>query len=153
MLLKKKKKKWKTAQNDHIDNFSFACWFYLEFSILALFYQPLVTMNSKKLIEVAGFRLIQRGAKKRRVKFTGTMVMKRVRVILWVKIPGYLATLGHGASVESAGKWRQKRNVCAVKKWSHFDISTYMVTKDWQRKIMFQKNLMSYMPSFPQTSF
>ena len=25
----------------------------------------------------------------------------KVRVILWVKIPGYLATLGHGASVES----------------------------------------------------
>ena len=51
-----KKKKWKTAQNDHIDNFSFACWFYLEFSILPLFYQPLVKMNSKKLIEVAGFQ-------------------------------------------------------------------------------------------------
>ena len=54
MLLKKKK--WKTAQYDHIDNFSFACWCFLEFSILPLFYQPLVKMNSKKLIQVAGFQ-------------------------------------------------------------------------------------------------
>ena len=81
----------------------------------------------------------QRGAKQCRVKFTEKMVMNKVTVILWVKIPGYLATLGHGASVESAAKCRQKRNVCAVKKWSEFDISTYMVTTDWQWKILFQK--------------
>ena len=38
-----------------------------------------------------------RGAKKHRVIFTKTAVTGKVRV----KIPGYLATLGHGASVES----------------------------------------------------
>ena len=58
------------------------------------------------------------------------MVMKKLRVILWVKIPGNLATLGHGESVESAAKCRKKKNVCPVKKWSQFNISTYMVTKD-----------------------
>ena len=42
-----------------------------------------------------------RGAKKHRVIFTKTAVTRKVRVILWVKILGYLATLGHGASVES----------------------------------------------------
>ena len=84
-------------------------------------------MNSKKLIQV--YNLSQRGAKKDRVKFTETMVMRKVRVILWVKIAGYLVTLGDGASVESAVKCRQKRNVCAVKKWSQFNISTYMVSK------------------------
>ena len=68
------------------------------------------------------------------MKFTETMVMKKVRVILWVKNPG---------KVESAAKCRQKRNFCAVKKWSQFDISTYMKTKDWQWKILFQKNYMS----------
>ena len=56
--------------------------------------------------------------------------MKKLRVILWVKIPGNLATLGHGESVESAAKCRKKKNVCPVKKWSQFNISTYMVTKD-----------------------
>ena len=79
--------------------------------------------------------------------------MRKVRVKLWVKIPGYLVTLGNGASVESAAKCLQKRNVCAVKKWSQFDISTYMVTKDQLLKILLQKNLVSYMPSFPQSSF
>ena len=72
----------------------------------------------------------QSGAKKHRVKFTETMVMRKVSVILWFKISGYLATLGHGASVESAAKYRQKWIVCAVKKWSQFAILTYMVTKD-----------------------
>ena len=107
-------------------------------------------MNLNKLIEVPGFRCEPERAKKRKVKLTETMVMKKVRVILWVKIPGYLVTLGHGARVENADN---KRNVCAVKKWNQFDISTYVVTKDWQWKILFQKNLMSQMPSFPQTSF
>ena len=74
----------------------------------------------------------QKGAKKRKVKFTETMVMKKVRVILRVKTPGYLVTLRHGARVESADKCRHKRNVYAVKKWNQFDISTYVATKDWR---------------------
>ena len=67
--------------------------------------------------------------------------MKKVRVILWVKILGYLAIVGHGPSVESAAKCRQKRNVCAVKKWSQFDVSTYMVTKIGSGKYCFRKIL------------
>ena len=46
----------KTTQNELTDNFSFACLFCLEFSNSSIFYQPLVKMNSKKLIEVAGFQ-------------------------------------------------------------------------------------------------
>ena len=73
--------------------------------------------------------LSQSGAKKWRVRFTETMVMRKVRVILWVKIPVYLATPRYGASVESAAKCRQKSNVCTAKKWSQFNILTYMATK------------------------
>ena len=46
----------KTAQNKHVNNFSFVRQFYLEFSNLSHFYQSLVKMSSKKLIEVAGFQ-------------------------------------------------------------------------------------------------
>ena len=86
-----------------------------EFCNLSLFYQPLVQMSSKKLTEVAGFQFELETAKKCRVKFTETTLMRKVRMILWIKVPRYLVALGHDASVESAAKCWQKRNVCAVK--------------------------------------
>ena len=107
-------------------------------------------MNLNKLIEVPGFRCEPERSEETQGETHRDNGDEKVRVILWVKIPGYLVTLGHGARVENADN---KRNVCAVKKWNQFDISTYVVTKDWQWKILFQKNLMSQMPSFPQTSF
>ena len=90
---------------------------------------------------------------RRRVKFTETTLTRKVRVILWIKIPGHLKILGHDAIVEIAAKCRQKRNACAVKNWSQFDISIYMITKNRQLAILFQKNLVSYIPCFPKLLF
>ena len=87
------------------------------------------------------------------MKFTETTLTRKVRVILWMKIPGHLTILGHDAIVETAAKYRQKRNVCAVKNWSQFDISIYMITKNRQLAILFQKNLVSYIPCFPKLLF
>ena len=90
---------------------------------------------------------------RRRVKFTETTLTRKVRVILWIKIPGHLKILGHDAIVEIAAKCRQKRNACAVKNWSQFDISIYMITKNRQLAILFQKNLVSFIPCFPKLLF